>query len=112
MASIACGAANVLSGAHDSRLPLNLEVIVAQTPARNATDPLRRPQRDTPPPIPDAPVRVVPPAAAHMVDVDGLLRLGARRARVCVLCGRPLRAGQRLLRVHGTTVHARCSNTG
>jgi hypothetical protein len=31
---------------------------------------------------------------------------------MCILCGRPLRAGQHILRVHGSTIHARCSNAG
>ncbi|MDT7713559.1 MAG: hypothetical protein QOG46_2389, partial [Pseudonocardiales bacterium] len=31
--------------------------------------------------------------------------------RLCVLCGHPLRAGQHMLRVHGSTIHARCSNS-
>ncbi len=30
------------------------------------------------------------------------------RVRICILCGGPLRAGQRMVRVHGTTIHARC----
>jgi hypothetical protein len=88
---------------------------MAQTPARDATRPLNRPPGGMPPASPpssDAALRALAPAAARIADVDGLLRPGARRARVCVLCGRPLRAGQRLLRVHGTTVHARCSDTG
>ena len=88
---------------------------MAQTPARDATRPLNRPPNGMPPASPtspDAALRASPPAAARMADVDGLPRPGARRPRVCVLCGRPLRAGQRLLRVHGTTVHARCSDTG
>ena len=88
---------------------------MAQTPARDAMHPVNRPPGGMPPaspPSPDAALRALPPATARIADVDGLLRLGARRARVCVLCGRPLRAGQRMLRVHGTTVHARCRDTG
>ena len=88
---------------------------MAQTSPHNARHPLDRSFGGTspaPPPSADAPLRAQPPAAAGLADVDGLLRPSARRARVCVLCGRPLRAGQRMLRVHGTTVHARCTNTG
>lgn len=33
------------------------------------------------------------------------------RIRICILCGGPLRAGQRMVRVHGTTIHARCGRT-
>jgi hypothetical protein len=87
---------------------------MAQTPARDRTRPVNRPPGGMPPasaPSPDAALRAVPPAAARIAGVDGLRRPGARRARVCILCGHPLRAGQRLLRVHGTTVHARCSDT-
>lgn len=32
------------------------------------------------------------------------------RTRLCVLCGEPLRAGQRLARVQGSTIHARCGH--
>jgi hypothetical protein len=39
------------------------------------------------------------------------MRASVARTRLCVLCGRPLRAGQHMLRVHGSTIHARCSNT-
>jgi hypothetical protein len=34
---------------------------------------------------------------------------GAPRVRVCILCGDPLRAGQRIIRVQGSNVHARCT---
>jgi len=30
--------------------------------------------------------------------------------RLCILCGGQLRSGQRMIRVHGTTIHARCSS--
>lgn len=32
-------------------------------------------------------------------------------ARRCPCCGAPLRAGQRLTTIHGTSVHARCAST-
>jgi hypothetical protein len=37
---------------------------------------------------------------------------GPLRRRVCVLCGHPLRAGQPMVRIQGSTIHARCSSTG
>jgi hypothetical protein len=40
------------------------------------------------------------------------MRTRVARTRLCVLCGQPLRAGQHMLRVHGSTIHARCTNTG
>jgi hypothetical protein len=49
-------------------------------------------------PQPPSPVVTRPPAA----------RLTG--PRVCILCGGPLRGGQPMLRVHGTTIHARCSH--
>jgi hypothetical protein len=33
------------------------------------------------------------------------------RTRLCILCGHPVRAGQRLLRIHGSMIHARCSTS-
>lgn len=32
------------------------------------------------------------------------------RARRCPCCGGPIRAGQRLTTIHGTSVHARCAS--
>jgi hypothetical protein len=40
-----------------------------------------------------------------------LLPASAGRLRLCILCGGPLRAGQHLIRVHGSTIHAQCSTT-
>ena len=57
---------------------------MSQMPADHTTPPRGRAHRDTPPPQP----------------------------RLCILCGGQLRSGQRMLRVHGTTIHARCSSTG
>jgi hypothetical protein len=31
--------------------------------------------------------------------------------RLCILCGGPLRGGQHVIRVHGSTIHAHCSAT-
>jgi hypothetical protein len=51
-----------------------------------------------------------PPTASLIADDDDELALvGATRTRVCILCGHPLRIGQRMLRVHGSTIHARCT---
>jgi hypothetical protein len=63
-------------------------------------------------PAAEAAVRAQPPATELIGQADELIRSNAIRARRRVLCGRPLRAGQHLLRVHGTTVHARCSKPG
>jgi hypothetical protein len=41
----------------------------------------------------------------------GSLPTKAQRARLCVLCGHALRSGQPMLRMHGSTIHARCTNT-
>src|SRR5204862_2698982 len=32
-------------------------------------------------------------------------------SRLCILCGGPRRAGQHMIRVHGSTIHAHCSAT-
>ncbi len=48
---------------------------------------------------------VPPPIAAEPISMSG------PRLRVCVLCGDPLRAGQHVLRIHGSTIHARCSHS-
>jgi hypothetical protein len=42
---------------------------------------------------------------------EPLMPAFAARTRLCVLCGRPLRAGQHMIRVHGSTIHAQCSST-
>jgi hypothetical protein len=66
---------------------------VHQTPARETTKPVDQPQPTAAGAFADAPVP------------DGL-----RRTRVCVLCGHPLRAGQPMLRIQGSTIHVRCTN--
>jgi hypothetical protein len=85
-----------------------------QTPAPNAKDPLdltqRRVPSTAPPPHTDA--TLAAPTSALIGDVDGVMRTRVARTRLCVLCGQPLRAGQHMLRVHGSTIHARCTNTG
>jgi hypothetical protein len=53
--------------------------------------------------------RVDTPAPAPIAGE--LLSASAGRVRLCVLCGGPLRAGQHMIRVHGSTIHARCSST-
>ena len=32
------------------------------------------------------------------------------RSRRCPCCGEPIRAGQRVTRIHGTSVHTRCAS--
>jgi hypothetical protein len=72
----------------------------------------RDPLPGSPPSDPDAALDDVRPAAAPLIDDAAALRHTAvARPRLCVLCGRPLRAGQHMLRVHGSTIHARCSHS-
>jgi hypothetical protein len=75
-----------------------LEAAMSQIPGRETTKPL-----DQAPPITGG--AITGGAFAHAPTPDGL-----RRTRVCVLCGQPLRAGQSMLRIQGSTIHARCSN--
>jgi hypothetical protein len=51
----------------------------------------------------------LPPTASLMADDDELLMAGAARTRVGILCGHTLRTRQHMLRVHGSTIHARCT---
>jgi hypothetical protein len=44
--------------------------------------------------------------------IAGVTPARVARTRMCVLCGHPLRAGQHIMRVHGSTIHARCSSSG
>jgi hypothetical protein len=53
----------------------------------------------------------LPPRTLLVADANELQRAGVARTRLCVLCGHPLRAGQHMIRVHGSTIHARCSST-
>jgi hypothetical protein len=87
---------------------------MAQTPSRDATHSLDRPHRaplTRAPASAEASLSTHSPAAALIADADSL-QPNSVRTRLCVLCGRPLRAGQHILRVHGSTIHARCTNTG
>ena len=56
-----------------------------------------------------------PSSADVRLHVDtpaaGPTPMSGPRIRMCVLCGEPLRAGQHILRIHGTTVHARCTRS-
>jgi hypothetical protein len=56
--------------------------------------------------------RPAPSLADGDAQTAAPLPTGLRRTRVCVLCGQPLRAGQPMLRLQGTTIHARCSKAG
>lgn len=67
-----------------------------QQPERVEQPTRSRDHADTPTPVPVA---------------GELLSASAGRVRLRVLCGGPLRAGQHLIRVHGSTIHARCSTT-
>lgn len=44
---------------------------------------------------------------------EGLASSGGpgTRAKRCPCCGDPIRAGQRLTTIHGTSVHARCASS-
>ena len=45
-------------------------------------------------------------------SMPGLRSVPAGEQRFCVLCGRPLRAGHPITRVHGSAVHAACRRKG
>jgi hypothetical protein len=53
---------------------------------------------------------ITPPPPQHPPrdQTDDVLARPVSRLRMCVLCGHPLRTGQHLTRVQGSTVHARC----
>ncbi len=53
---------------------------------------------------------IAPPPPPQPADDADVLRPLAR-LRICVLCGHPLRTGQHLTRVQGSTVHARCRSS-
>lgn len=59
-------------------------------------------------------VRSRPDASLSLLSArpsaDPSLRANVPGVRVCVLCGMALRNGQPMLRVQGSTVHARCSH--
>jgi hypothetical protein len=86
---------------------------MTQTPANDAKPPIQPHPDGAPSPTPpadlEAPLRAQPRENGSLVDADALLLRRVPRPRLCVLCGGPLRTGQHMLRVHGTTVHARCS---
>jgi hypothetical protein len=85
---------------------------MSQTPpARSTAHPVDQPRREAPTALPASLDAYAPaPASTSLIaDADSVqTRLAA--TRLCVLCGRPLRAGQHMLRVHGSTIHARCSS--
>jgi hypothetical protein len=114
-----CQAARVLRGAHDIRLHLNLGAAMRQLPSRFGKHPLISAEPGSPDRQDEQPEHVEEPArppdhvdAPASAPVAGeLLAASAGRVRLCVLCGGPLRAGQHLIRVHGSTIHACCSTT-
>jgi len=87
---------------------------MAPTPIPNAKHPRDLAPRNVPPtarpPLPTSDQTA--PGSALIADVDGLVSTRVARPRLCVLCGGELRAGQHMLRVHGSTIHARCTNAG
>jgi hypothetical protein len=86
---------------------------VNQSPAHESTKPVHQPQRDVASPPSDQ--RLAGPPAPPIADgtfAGAAVSGGLRRTRVCVLCGHPLRAGQPMVRIQGSTIHARCSSTG
>jgi hypothetical protein len=91
-----------------------MEQPMTQTPAGNAKPPIQA-HPDALPAAPpadvQAPLRVQPREDGLLVDANDLLSRRVTRPRLCVLCGGPLLTGQHMLRVHGTTVHARCSQS-
>jgi len=78
-----------------------------QEPSENTARPLDEHARDATSPPTRKPIHLAPAPTS-------IVRPPSEQAgtcvRLCVLCGAPLRVGQRLLRVHGTTVHARCTS--
>lgn len=80
-------------------------------PDHSTTDPVDQPHPAAPTAPPaslDAPA-TARSAMQRIADAD-ILQTRRAATRLCVLCGRPLRAGQSMLRVHGSTIHARCSS--
>jgi hypothetical protein len=74
---------------------------------------IRRADNDADPPPPaealTSRVGVMGPSPTHAQSA-AVDPLRAARVRLCVLCGGPLRAGQRVTRVQGSTIHVRCGN--
>jgi hypothetical protein len=84
----------------------DLGAAMSQTPpVRTATDPLD-PARRPASPATRAVIHPLPTIASRSLPAK------AGRTRLCILCGHPLRAGQSMLRIHGSTIHARCTNPG
>ena len=75
------------------------------SPARNTTGPTDQRRRDT---------RAAPPKdeLANLAATPLVASISPGRIRLCILCGQPLRAGQHMLRIHGSTIHACCNKTG
>jgi hypothetical protein len=57
------------------------------------------------------PASSVTTALLHRVQ-EGLAKTSpATGTRRCPCCGQPLRTGQRITTIHGTSVHVRCTST-
>jgi hypothetical protein len=68
---------------------------------------------DSTPDLRDAPALSPTQRPVQLLPVTGSAAArSAGKIRVCVLCGHSLVAGQRVVRVHGSTLHARCCSTG
>jgi hypothetical protein len=55
------------------------------------------------------PGSLTPARSATVADADPPR---SARTRLCVLCGGPLRAGQRVTRVQGSRIHTSCGGDG
>jgi hypothetical protein len=86
---------------------------MAATPTPDINHPRDLAQRSVPQAAPQSllTAHLTAPASAMTGAGDGLMSARAPRPRRCMLCGGALRAGQHMLRIHGSTVHARCTNT-
>jgi hypothetical protein len=87
---------------------------MAPTPTPNTKHPRDLTQRDVPPTARPSlsTADLTAPGSALIGEADEFMSTRVARPRLCVLCGGELRAGQHMLRVHGSTIHARCTNAG
>jgi hypothetical protein len=96
-------------GTDDNRLHPTTGAALTRTPAPTTTGAAARPHLDAPPTA-QPPNHAGARPDASLPDDGSRLLPAVDRVRLCILCDRPLRAGQHMLRVHGSTIHARCSN--